>query len=364
MALVSSESEELYYDPKQPGSLSGVDKFYRHQKDRTRGEVEDFLRGEASYSLHFPVKYRFDRNKVVVAQIDQLWDVDLLSLITHRTENSGYAYVLVAIDILSHFARVQKLKTKTGREVRDAFEQMLSKADSEGRRAGKIRSDNGGEFTNALLAKFFREKGIVHFTTNNESIKANYAERFIKTLHGRLSRAFTKTRSHRWVDILDDVVESYNHTHHRSIGMAPASVTKGRTEHLAWTRMYESSPGPAPDGRFKYDVGQTVRISKAAKVFRKELDERYTVELFRVASRFKRGGLNLYTLSDFNKEKIGGSFYQKELQGVTADPSGVYRIDRIIRQRKERDKSISYLVSWEGWASSFNSWVKKADLVE
>ena len=33
-------------------------------------------------------------------------------------------------------------------------------------------------------------------------------------------------QTHRWIDILDNVVHSYNHSYHRSIKMAPADVTE------------------------------------------------------------------------------------------------------------------------------------------
>jgi hypothetical protein len=35
------------------------------------------------------------------------------------------------------------------------------------------------------------------------------------------------TRSHtkRWIDVIGDVVNSYNRSHHRSIGAAPIDVT-------------------------------------------------------------------------------------------------------------------------------------------
>lgn len=42
----------------------------------------------------------------------------------------------------------------------------------------------------------------------------------------------TKHQTHRWVDILPKVTESYNSTYHRSIKMAPTSEKERRTLHV------------------------------------------------------------------------------------------------------------------------------------
>jgi len=55
--------------------------------------------------------------------------------------------------------------------------------------------------------------------------KANYAERALKTIKGRLMRYFSHKRTARWVDVLPQITESYNNTWHRTIKRKPSSVT-------------------------------------------------------------------------------------------------------------------------------------------
>jgi len=62
------------------------------------------------------------------------------------------------------------------------------------------------------------------YTSENEDIKAAVAERFNRTLKEKcIAILWRKTR--RYVDILPDLIYAYNHSRHRSIGMAPANVT-------------------------------------------------------------------------------------------------------------------------------------------
>ena len=50
-------------------------------------------------------------------------------------------------------------------------------------------------------------------------------ERVNRTLKSNLYRYFTVVNSLHYVDILQDLVDSYNNTYHRSIGRAPATVS-------------------------------------------------------------------------------------------------------------------------------------------
>jgi guanyl-specific ribonuclease Sa len=343
-----------YYDPKHAGSFAGVDKFYRAQSDATRNEIREWLRGEEGYTLHKPVLYHFKRNKVVVSGIDAQWDADLMDMT--QQPDDGYHYLLVAIDILSHYTWTSPLKNKTGRDVSDAFESIFA----EGRVPSKIRTDRGKEFTNKSTQKTFRDHEVEHFLTNNE-VKANYAERVIRTLKLRLKRYETWKQTHKWKDVIGDITTSYNNTYHRTIKRTPSSVTKENQAEV-WMVQYGGPLTHKPDGAFKLNVGDYVRISHLRRTFQREYDERYTGEIFKVAARRVRGGLNIYSLKDFYDEDVEGTFYEPELQRITVDPDGVFKIDEIIRSRKRRGVEKEFLVKWRHWPSKFDSWVKASDL--
>jgi hypothetical protein len=343
--------EVTYYDAKHPGSLAGVDKFHRGQKTKNKGEIEEWLRGEDSYTLHKPVRYRFKRNVVVVSGVDAQWDADLMDMTSQP--DRGYRYVLVATDILSHYAWVRIMKTKTGKEVAKAFENIFT----EGRQPLKVRTDRGTEFTSKITQRMFKDHKVHHFLTNNE-VKANYAERLIRTLKLRLNRHFTHKQTHKWHDVIGDIATSYNNTYHRSIKRKPNSVTK-QNQAETWLRQY--SKVIKPDGAFKLKVGDTVRISHLKRAFSREYDERYTGEIFKVKSRRVRGGLNIYTLIDFLDEDLEGTFYEPELQLVKLDEDNPYKIDHVVRTRKRRGVEKELLIRWRHWPKKFDSWIRESE---
>ena len=54
--------------------------------------------------------------------------------------------------------------------------------------------------------------------------KAAIVERVNRTFKNKMYRYFKAENTFRYMDVLQDVVESYNNTYHRSIGMKPSQV--------------------------------------------------------------------------------------------------------------------------------------------
>ena len=81
--------------------------------------------------------------------------------------------------------------------------------------------------------------------------------------------------------MLKNTTDSYNATYQRSIKKAPKSVTKNDETRL-WKLNYSPRPRKTKRGlRYKFRVGDTVRISAVRRPFDREYDdERWTNEHF------------------------------------------------------------------------------------
>ena len=91
--------------------------------------------------------------------------------------------MLVVIDIFSRFAWAEPLKDKTSNEIISAFDKILS----DGRIPRRLQTDAAIDFTSNKFQDYVKSKNIVHFVTHSEK-QANYVERFIKTLKGKIYR--------------------------------------------------------------------------------------------------------------------------------------------------------------------------------
>ena len=104
--------------------------------------------------------------------------------------------------------------------------------------------------------------------------------------------------------MLDDIVDKYNNTVHRTTEIKPIDVTSD-----SYAEYNEDSNKKDP----KFKVGDHVRISKYKNIFAKGYTPNWSEEVF-VVSKIKNTVPWTYVVSDLNGEEITGSFYEKKLQ--------------------------------------------------
>jgi hypothetical protein len=260
------------------------------------------------------------------------------------SQNDGYAYILTCIDVFSRYAFAEAVKDKRGSTVANAFEKIFAI-----RVPNMLQTDRGLEFLNAQVQGVFRKHNIRHYFSLNDDIKAALIERFNRTLKSHLYRFMTRHRTNRWIDVLSDIVDSYNRSRHRSIGMAPIDVVPENEDEVA-KRLYP----PKPPLKYRYDVGDRVRIARYKHVFQKGYLPNWTEEMFEIAEKYPTFPVT-YGLKDLAGESIKGKFYEQELQKVTK-ADDVYEVEKVLKTRRRGGK-IEYFVKWKGYPEKFNSWV-------
>ena len=329
-----------YYDPNKSGSFSGARRF-----------PKQWLQSQDTYTLHKPVRKKFKRRKTIVPGARFQMQADLVDFSLLKSYNDNYKYILVVVDVFSKKAFTAYLKSKSSSDMIEAFERVMPEIG----KFSKLQTDMGREFLNRPFQSWLKQRHIDHFHTQNFDTKASIAERFIRTLKERLWRYFTYTNSRRYVEVLPALVESYNNTHHRSIGRAPNSVN-AKNQESVWLTLYADPELRKP----KLKVGDQVRLSMSRMRFRKGYLPGWTNKLFQVARVF-RDNPPYYKIKDLGGEWLEGTFYEEELQKIYKKDD-VFQIERILQQRK-RKKGVEFLVKWFGYPSSFNSWVSEKDMV-
>lgn len=342
------ESVDKYFDPKEPGSYAGASTYHRHHPQMKLEKLAEILSAYRGFTLHKPVRRRFPRNKTIVGGIDAQWDIDLSDMTKFADDNDNMKFLLCVIDVFSKKAWILPMKNKTPAEIIRAFEKLFTLT---ARRPRTIRSDKGGEFKNKAFDKFVKKHKIKYFITQNEETKAAVVERFQRTIKGKMWRYFKHNRTTRYIDVLDDLVSSYNNTYHRSIGMPPNDVKK-EMEATIFRRLYKKPR--LTKVKYKFKVGDYVRIISTRMIFRKAYEGDWTEEIFKVVKQILRDP-PVYRVVDLNDELIEGTFYAFELQKVKFNED-IFIVEEIIKQRKRNGKT-QYYVKWLGYPKTFNSWV-------
>ena len=126
-------------------STKGPQKLYKVVKNEGKFDIgmyciRKFFHNQESYSLHKPVRRRFQRNHVISAGKGDLWMADLIDMVKFKEWNDGYRYMLLVIDTFSKYVWLRPLKTKTGEAVAEAFKDIFVKT---GRIPAKLMTDKG-----------------------------------------------------------------------------------------------------------------------------------------------------------------------------------------------------------------------------
>lgn len=226
------------------------------------------------------------------------------------------------------------------------------------------------------MTAFVKKKGIRLIYAQNET-KSNYSERAVQTIKNRLYRMFTQKNNYKWVDSLPRVTENINKTPSRPLNeRAPADVhsdnedevrldqylvrtgtsIKPKKLHIKTKKNVRRNRSP-----YKFKIEDTVRLTQVKSTFQREFHQKWTDEIFKIKHRILRQNIPSYKLTDFNGEDITGSFYEQELQRVDVLKDDVWRIEKVISEKKIRGVPHS-LVKWEGWGSRYNSYIPSKDV--
>ena len=123
-------------------------------------------------------------------------------------------------------------------------------------------------------------------------------------LKNKIYKYMTSISKNVYIDKLDDIVDKYNNTKHRTIKMKPIDV-KDNTYIDFGIEVNDNDP--------KFKVGDYVRISKYKNIFTNVYTPNWSEEVF-VIKEIKNTVSWTYVINDLNGEEIIGTFYENELQ--------------------------------------------------
>lgn len=180
-------------------------------------------------------------------------------------------------------------------------------------------------------------------------------ERWHRTLLAKLYRYFTHKNTTHYVDVIQDLVKSYNDSYHSSIKIAPSQVGPHNDIHVRQT-LFAQTTKKQPKTRItrRFRIGDTVRISGARlRIPSKGYREKWTKELFNVVKIYKTVPIT-YGLTDLAGEKIKGKFYGLELIKAVKE---IFAIEKVLKtKRVNKGGKTKYFVKWLNYPDKFNSW--------
>ena len=153
---------------------------------------------------------------------------------------------------------------------------------------------------------------------------------------------FTANNTHKYINILPDLVKKYNNTYHRSIKTTPAKASDENNFNDVFTSLYGNMRQLSKTPKFK--VNDRVRIIKKKRTFEKSFTPSWSEELF-IITKVKDTKPTTYEIEDLNEKPIQGSFYEQELQ---KSKQTVFRIEKVLKRRhNKKNGQKQVFVKWK-----------------
>ena len=353
--------DKIYYDQKNSGSFSGVQNLYKAAKEKisniTVKDVKGYLSKQLPYTLHFPRRDKFKRNKIIVTKINEQWEADLVDMQMFARQNRGFKHLLTVIDCFSKKAYVQPVKSKTAQNITNAFKIIFEEA-----KPLNLRTDRGLEFLNKILKELLKNKNITHFTCNDDRIKCAIVERFNRTLKNRMFRYFTARGTRKYIDVLQDFLTAYNNSYHRSIKMKPNEVNF-ENQFEVFSNLYNGKTYNEliqPNLKIpNLNIGDKVRIPYEYNTkLEKGYYPTYKDHVFTIEKDIKGNDKYVFKIKDYSGNTINQIFYPEQLQKITEN---LHRIEKILKRRTRKGiKEI--FVKWTNYPPTYNSWIAEKEI--
>ena len=258
--VLKDRAYEIAINPKYNGYQRGLAYKFFEKKTGSGASVNEELAEE----LHKPVIKIFKRGTVHMRIRDNIWAVDLAEMESLSSKNQFVRYLFV-LDVFTKYAWVEPLKDKKAKTVCNGFIEAVNESKS---KPNKLWVDQGRKFYNNFY-NFIKEKWLDHsilmYSTHNEG-KSVVAERFIRTLKGKIYEKMTANDRKFYHNYLNKLANEYNNTYYCSTGKKPINA-----DYAAFFKEIETNH-KAP----KFKVGDRVRITKYKNIFSKGYTENWS----------------------------------------------------------------------------------------
>ena len=119
-------------------------------------KVKSYLETKPSFTKYRSIRLKFPRLRVIVKDINEIWSLDLAHVDKLAKYNRDVKYLLVAVDCLSRYLRVEPMKTTNATEATQAFKKLIKY-----KQPLKVWVDDGKEFLGAFKS-LCEKKGLIY----------------------------------------------------------------------------------------------------------------------------------------------------------------------------------------------------------
>lgn len=292
-------------------------------------------------------------NQLVITAPPKSFQIDIVIYPGFKRYNNNIDKFLLIIDVISRKMWTYPLKDGTMNEVLDKYEQFIKDVDVN---VNSVSGDNF--FNNDMFITFNEELGIQVFTDvakddhiTKQGNKLGIIDRAVRTLKNMLNKYMLEEENLKWTDYLDDVIDTYNNSQHRSLKNDTPNEVYDDDDYSSRIHEAQSKKNKKNFNEYDLQIGDKVRHLLGKNIFEKE-KQKYSTEIYEIVSR---EGYR-YKLKGEDGEDLKRLYRPNELQKVNVN-SLEKRVNNkdineakklhsnVLKARKEIDKDYNELIS-------------------
>ena len=246
---------KVYYNEDGFGSIN--DTYKQAKKQLNSITIEDTKQWLEKQKGRQTKAYKGFNSYVADEPLEEI-QIDLADFTKSASDNDGYRYCLVAVDVFTKILWGVPIKNKKPDECVRAFKEVLDKIGI----PKQIYHDNEGSFSSLKFIRLVKPHKIRQIIV---STKAPFAERAVQTIknmiHARIEGLDLPVE--KWVEMLPAILKKYNSTKHSTTGMTPNEAKQDDNKLKVWLNIKNKA-----EFNRKYpplSVGSFVRIYEPPK---------------------------------------------------------------------------------------------------
>ena len=280
---------KVYYNEDGFGSINDTYKQAKKQLDTIT--IEDTKQWLEKQKGRQTKAYKGFNSYVADEPLEEI-QIDLADFTKSASDNDGYRYCLVAVDVFTKILWGVPIKNKKPDECVRAFKEVLDKIGI----PKQIYHDNEGSFSSLKFIRLVKPHKIRQIIV---STKAPFAERAVQTIknmiHARIEGLDLPVE--KWVEMLPAILKKYNSTKHSTTGMTPNEAKQDDNKLKVWLNIKNKA-----EFNRKYpplSVGSFVRIYEPPK-HKKSYKSVWSSRVYKITFMNENG----YLIDDYSKRKV------------------------------------------------------------
>ena len=277
--------ENIYYDPAGHGSMRTT---YEDAKKKDKSIT--YVDIQAWFKRNIERKTQLKGyNSFIASEPKQEYQCDLFFM--NYLNDPEFSKGLLMVDIFTKFVSIIPINSRTANTLLEAMKESMLKM---GGTPQTLYTDDEGGLRDQLIQNYLKDQNIRHIVTRSHAAVAERTIRTIKAMiEKRIESAKKRHEDKRWVDVLNQVLITYNFKNkHSATKMTPKEATLPANQLQVKTNleMKRKHTRIYPD----INVGDYVKIYNKKSKYAKERIPVWSKENFKVESINESIGQNFY----------------------------------------------------------------------